>query len=209
MKKNFKANMLRFLFLLPLAAFYLSGQSGAETGNNGGRYEGQTLCDAGDDVESSCTTHTGKNLSVCGSRKKNPYIMYMVYGSHDDVIVSSPKEGEFPLKHIFTEDDNIVYFFKKGGISYISYAVFDDSDPENELEGVGFMAINSYNKIVSHDFCVSDVKYKSDNRNDKMNRIRDYGHREEKSPFHISHERSVFSEEAERIMYDHLYLGGR
>ena len=206
MKKNFKANMLRFLVLLPMAAFCLSGQSGADTGSNTGKYEGQTLCDAGDDVEISCTTHTGKNLSVCGSRKKNSYIMYMVYGSHDNVIVSSPQEGNFPLKHIFTEDDNIIYFFKRGEINYISYMVFDDSDPENEMKGKGFMAVNSHNsKIVSHDFCVSDVQYKSKNENDAMNRITDYENREKKSSFHISNERSVFSREAEKIMYSHLY----
>lgn len=206
MNKSFKINFLRFFVLLFLAAFYLSGQSGANTGNDSGKYEGQTLCDAGDDVENSCTTHTGKNLSVCGSRKKNPYIMYMVYGSRDDIIVSSPKEGRFPLKYIFTEDDNLVYFFKNGEINYISYAVFDDSDPENELKGVGFISINSQNnRIVSHDFCVSDVQYKSKDENGEMNRIRDYGRRERKSPSHMSYERSVFSREAERIMYRHLY----
>ena len=204
MNKSFKINFLRFFVLLFLAAFYLSGQSGANTGNDSGKFAGQTLCDAGDDVENSCTTHTGKNLSVCGSRKKNPYIMYMVYGSHDNVIVSSPREGKFPLKHLYV-DNEIFYFFKKDGVNYISYAVFDDSDPENELKGVGFMTINSYNKIVSHDFCVSDVQYKSKDENDGMNRILDYGDREEKSPLHVFHEQSVFSREAERVMYGHLY----
>ena len=209
MKKNFKANMLRFLVLLPMAAFCLSGQSGADTGSNTGKYEGQTLCDAGDDVESSCTTHVGKNLSICGARKQNPYVMYMVYGTPEKIKVSSPREGEFPLRLAstggeFPKEMGLIFYFTENGKEYLAYSVSDDHDSQNGMEGQGLIVRNVRDhRIIDHDFCVEDVKSKDEK--DAEERIANYLIREHNYRKNRKVDQLFMNESLGTEMYSHLY----
>ncbi|WP_182041372.1 hypothetical protein [Bombella mellum] len=207
MKKNFKANMLRFLVLFPMAAIYLSGQSGADTGSSTGKYEGQTLCDAGDDVELSCTTQAGRNLSICGAKKQNPYVMYIAYGTPGNVSITSPRSGVFPLRYVstgeFPKEMGLIRFFNKDKDQYLAYSVSDYSDPDNVLHGYGLIIRNvGDHEIVSHDFCLKDVGQKDSKGSEE--RISNYSVKESKYRHRID-ERGFLDEHLNHIMYEHLY----
>ena len=210
MNKSFKINFLRFFVLLFLAAFYLSGQSGANTGNDTAKYEGQTLCDAGDDVDMSCTTNTGKNLSVCGARKQNPYIMYMVYGSNGDINLTSPRSGKFPLRQITLPEDlpkemGGTYYFEKDGKRYFIYSIFDYPFSEyRSSEGHGLITEDmSGNKITGYDFCKKNVEHKESD--DARSRIIDYTNREEKDVSHVDDYNKLISQSVDKKMHENFY----
>lgn len=210
MKKKSKANLLRLLGLFPVAAFYLSGHVSAETAKNSGRYKDQTLCDAGDDVEFSCTTHTGRNLSVCGARQQNPYILYMVYGTPGDISVTSPRNEKFPLKGTLLSGDlpkdlGNIYRFNGNGRQYIIYSVDEVyPEPEPEMVGHGLIVRNiSNHKIISRDFCIENVKYKENEG--EVERSISYFDRERKDKSHVDDIRKIISESVEDDMHMNLY----
>ena len=200
MKKIFKATFLHTLAMLPLAAFCLHGQAIAEPKNTASRYEGQSLCDAGDDIYTSCPTHTGKILSICGTTKQAPNIMYVVYGTPKNISLTSPKVGTLPLRIIFLKPGKIFYFTENGK-QHIAYAVYADSDDDMPLEGNGLITQRSSDhQITNRDFCVKETIFTNDRA-----RLNDYQDREEKDPSHISKASTLISPSIEHTFYEHMH----
>lgn len=205
MKKNSKASLLRLLGLFLVVVFYLSGQVSAEGSNNTSKYKDQTLCDVGDDVQFSCTTHTGKNLSVCGARQQNPYIPYMVYGTPGDISLTSPRNEKFPLKYTLLSGElpkemGDIYRFNGNGRQYIIYSVYEEPDAEGH--GLIIREISNH-KIISRDFCVENVKYKENEGGGE--RMNSYLDRENKDKSHVDDIRRIISESVEDGMHRNLY----
>ena len=115
-------NRFGITLLLPLAAFCLHGQTYAnDTAKSSSRYEGTSLCDAGDEIFSSCPTEKGKIISICGTAHKTPFVLYMIYGTKDKKIVSSPRKGKFPLSFDQIESYGSALHFSENGKQYIVY----------------------------------------------------------------------------------------
>ena len=193
MKTIFRTTLLHTLAMLPLTAFCLHDQANADAS----KYEGQSLCKVGDEIEATCTTNTGKTMSICGTMEQKPYIMYAVYGTPENIFVSSPKTGEFPLKYTKIEQGELYYFIENGE-QYLAY-IFADAGPDDAMDGGGFVTRNiSDHKVISHDFCKSEVTFSND-----ITKISDYIEREEKSPSHISDMNSFVPRDLIIEMYTH------
>ena len=202
MKTIFRTTLLHTLAMLPLTAFCLHGQADAnETTKSAGKYEGASLCDAGDEVYNSCITNTGKNLSIC-TTKQNPATAYIVYGTPENISLASPKTGEFPLKYISLKPGH-VFYFTENGKQHIAYMVYEDTDDGKgrPLEGDGLITRDASNhQIISRDFCVKETLATSE-----FNRITDYTDREDKDTLHISDINKIMTPELQKTLYDHFH----
>ena len=179
MKNSFRIIFLRSLTILPMAAFCLHGQAYADdtAAKNTSKYEGQSLCDAGDEIYLSCPTRAGKIISSCGTTKQKPGLMYLVYGTPEKIDVSSPRTGEFPLKRSQISMAGAAWYFSENGKYYIQYAILGLS---SSFAREGFIILNSYNhKVMAHDLCKTHFKVSS--RVDNSNKYID---RQYKSPSH-------------------------
>ena len=201
MKKIFRTTLLRSLVMLPLTAFCLHGQAYADnTAKSSSKYEGSSLCDAGDEIYNSCTTNTGKTLSIC-TTKQNPTITYIVYGTPENISISSPKTGEFPLQYIALKAGH-VFYFTENGQQHIAYMVFDNSNKlARPLEGDGLITRNAADHhIISHNFCAKEIE-----STDNFDRTRNYQNREKKYSLHISDINKIMTPELQKTLYDHFH----
>ena len=143
-----------------------------QTYANTSKYEGMSLCNAGDEIYQACTTQSGKILSVCGTTGQNSGLMYLVYGTSEKILVSSPKTGEFPLKYSHMGMADYSFYFTDNGKYYIQY---EASDVRGPFDQSGFIIENKPDhKVIIHDLCKSDLKTseKYQNSNSYINRQR-------------------------------------
>ena len=200
MKKVFRTTFLHTLAVLPLAAFCLHGQAIAEPKNTASKYEGQSLCDAGDDIDRSCFTHAGKILSICGTTKQTLNIMYMVYGTPEHISISSPRTGEFPLR-IASSDLERVFYFTENGKKHFAYIVYDDADDGMPLTGDGLITQDTSNhNIDDYDFCTMESIFTKN-----QTTLNKYKNREQKDKFHISDLNDVVTQEVKYMFYAHMH----
>ena len=156
MKNSFKTTFLHSLTLLLLAAFCLHGQAYADdTARSSSKYEGTSLCDAGDEIYQACTTQSGKTLSICSTTKQKSNIMYLVYGTPGRILVSSPKIGDLPLKYSHMGMADYSFYFTDNENYYIQY---ETSDVRDSFDQSGFIIEDkSDHKVIINDMCKNDL----------------------------------------------------